>query len=256
MNQTTRFVFVDPNFDPRSLVFYSPFIIFETSILGFSAICAFIVILVCASSNLKDPTYKFILVVAITDCIYMTLLILQLFLDASCTPTPFISSSSAQYITLFLRQLINNCITSSLVLFSILSEIFLSAQRLFLIRGMPFLKNLTVKHVGPILGVISLIYYLPSWFTDNVKPNGIIYSYKGENYTAYTLGMTEFGETSASTWLGTVLDFFRMFLVNIVLLIVNIISIISFRKYMANKSNLIVQAHGSKLIFLEIAFKN
>ncbi len=71
------------------------------------------------------------------------------------------------------------------------------------------------------IAVISLIYYVPVWFSYAVAPTGVVYSYKGHNYTEWSYDYTDFGNTVASSAILTFLQVFRTFLVMVVLLTLN-----------------------------------
>jgi hypothetical protein len=162
------------------------------------------------------------------------------FLDVNCRPKPFLCGSDAQYFTHLMDWLLYHSFTSCIAIFSILSEIFLSTQRLLMIRGLNCLKSWNVKHVGPVLATVSLLYYLPVWFSYEIKATDLAYVYKNQTFREFDLPMSD------AEWLLSSLSIIRIFMVMIVLLSLNILSIIAFNRYLKSKSNLKSASLASK----------
>jgi hypothetical protein len=243
-NMSNSFILVDPNTDLSQFIYYDSIAQMELTLCTFSSICCILNISILASPKLKDPLYKYIMLIACTDLLYFLLIIINNVLDVQCQPVPYLCRSFAQFISFLNDQFSINYLTSCLAVFSILSEIFLTTQRLFLIKNYKYLRSLTWKHVAPVIGLISLIYYSPYWFSYGMTTTGLVYSYKGENYTEWTLDKTEFGKTQASFWLLSSLSIVRTLLVMIVLSSLNVASIIVFRAYIKKKS--IMKIYSSK----------
>jgi hypothetical protein len=82
--------------------------------------------------------------------LYMILCFLNAVIDIYCEPMPFMCGSKVQLFSFIIDQLVNNYLTSCMALYSILCEIFLTLQRIFLIRNISSLKHITVRIVGPV----------------------------------------------------------------------------------------------------------
>jgi hypothetical protein len=234
-NQTElRLVLIDVNTTATAI--YDQFYTIVLTSSAFSLICCAMNVAVLSSSKLKDPLYKFMMLISSVDFLYMVQVVVGIFLEVECLPAPYLCGGDyAQYFASWFYQASANYLTSCLAIFSILSEIFLTIQRLFLIKKLNHLKSLTWRHVSPGIAVISLLYYAPVWFSFTVVPTEVVYSYKGQNYTEWSLASTDIGNTVASSAILTSLQVFRTFLVMVVLLALNIASVFAFQKYMSKK---------------------
>jgi hypothetical protein len=168
----------------------------------------------------------------------MILDFLDVVMDMYCEPMPYMCGSNAQFAAFFIDQSLGNHITSSLALYSLLGEIFLTTQRLFLIREVKILKNVTVRTVGPILSSISFVFYLPYWFAYDFVTTGNVYVFKNQTYVERSLALNDFGNSMTGKWLLSTLSIFRILLVIVVLFAVNVVSVFSFRNYFSKKARL------------------
>jgi hypothetical protein len=161
-NQTgEKFIFTDPNTDLSKLVVYENAYKIAISTGVISLICCALNIAVLAHPTLKDPLYKCIMVISAVDFFYLLLVIVGSILEVDCMPAAYLCSANGQCVVTWFTHFNFSYLTSCLAIFSILSEIFLTTQRLFLIKNIKHLTNLTWKHVSPVIGLISLIYYVP-----------------------------------------------------------------------------------------------
>jgi hypothetical protein len=199
----------------------------------------FISIVVFAHPNLKDPAFKILLTVATVDFSYMCLLLLNRVMDMYCEPMPFMCGSNAQLFAFITDQLVNNYLTSSMAIYSILCEIFLTLQRTLLIKNNTLLKNVTVKTVGPIFGIVSLIYYSPYVFAYDFVTTNKVYEYRNQTYVEWNLVANDFGISAAGSWLLSALSIFRTILVLVVLLGLNIVSTVLFRNHFSKRAMLL-----------------
>jgi hypothetical protein len=233
---TLKFIYLNDSFD-RSIQFTVANQAFLPS-ASFSALTCSINILVFANPALKDPAFKFLLLISVSDFAYMFLSIFQIVMVSVCGLNPVICGSTGQFIAQFLYSLVVQFATGICALFSITSEIFLTSQRLCMLCQVKFIKNWTYKTVAPILLIFSVLFNVPFFFLFENKKSPNVYVYKGENYQQWLWESTTFNLTTSGFVLATFLSFFRSLLVVVVLLSLNIVSIIVFRKYMTKKSNL------------------
>jgi hypothetical protein len=242
MNQTnkkpTNLIYVDPKFDPRTLANYSLLNVATIIISALMMVPTFISMAVFAHPNLKDPAFKILLSVATLDFIYMIMTFVVYILDTFCEPMPYMCGSTTQLWAFVIDQLFNNFLTSDVAVYSILSEIFLTIQRLLLLKNIRVIKDVTVKTTGPILGIISLLYYSPYWFAYDFVTTGNVYVYRNATYVEWNLVITDFATSPAGSWFLSSLSIFRMILVMVVMLAINIASIFAFRKYFSKKVHL------------------
>lgn len=241
-NSTIVYVYINDNVAISSLRSATVLqkIILPTS--AYSALSLLVCISVLASPNLKDPTYKFLLAIATADFLYMFLSFIGQAANLGCQSVPMLCGSRSQYIVAIMDWIIARYSTSCLAVFSILSEIYLTIDRLLMIQNIRTLRGLTFKHVGPILICTSLIYYSPVWFTFQVVASGRVFVYRNQTYPEYVLTKSAIGKSDAGTVLSTALNFIRLSLVVIVLLILNLITVICFARYINRKKSLLIRS--------------
>jgi hypothetical protein len=164
-NQTAEdemLILVDPAIDLSTVSVYGPLELIYCIVVGlFSSACSMVNMAVLAHSSLKDPLYMFILLISCVDLVYLLQSALGSFLDVRCRLAPYLCSQSLYHFNWWFDFVSYEYVTSCMAIFSILSEIFLTTQRLFLIKNRDHLKSLTWRHVSPVIAVISLIYYAP-----------------------------------------------------------------------------------------------
>jgi hypothetical protein len=240
MNQTNQenVIYVDPSFNPQYLVSYNIYSLTWMLVPLAMTVPTLFNIIVFAHPNLKDPVFKIFLTISISDFAYMVLNLVNTAIDVYCEPAPYMCGSRAQLAAFIMDQLSSNYLTSCLALYSILGEIFLSTQRLFIIQNSRILKGLTVKTVGPALTIISLVYYLPYWFAYDFVKTGNVFFYRNQTYVEYSLVANDFANSLIGNWFLSALSIVRMLLVSVVLFIINIISVFYFRKYFSERTKL------------------
>ena len=107
----------------------------------FSIITNIINIAVFSHSSLRDTTYNFMMVVAITDLFYCSLALEDVTLSNICGSYTFICGSYAQYIALISERIIKQYVTSCLAINSILLEDILDSSENFNYSKHKFLKR-------------------------------------------------------------------------------------------------------------------
>jgi hypothetical protein len=209
--------------------------------IGFVSIFTSLVnILVFASPNLKDKTYKFLLITSVFDVLYLMMVFFTELFQKYCSYNPLACGSSAQYASYATVIALNYYVTSCFAIYSIFSEVFLTLQRLLMLRKIKFLQNATLPLVVPLLLIASFLYYTPALFVERIVLTGNIYVYDSKMYEEYALVPTEFAVKYGGVML-VVLSTIRMCLVMIVLSVLNAVSIFSFKKFLANKSKIVAR---------------
>jgi hypothetical protein len=206
---------------------------------------------VFAHPALRDPTYKFLLVTSILDMVYLVLAVFAYVYMKCCGQSPVMCGSSHQYTSQYAFVLLMDYFTSCLAVYSVCTEIFLTVQRLYMIRKIRYLADLTIVKVGPAIAFVSLVFYAPVWFLEEVRTIGVVlYVPENRTYTAYGIEKTKFGQTRLGESFWYVMSGMRMFLAVIVLTVLNVITIVSFRSFLVKKSKIV----SSKLFCL--VYKN
>ncbi len=122
-NQTMseKFIFVDPNADLSLLTQYSHLNRIGLSVSSFSSACCILNIAVLAHPTLKDPLYKFLMLISAADLFYLPQIIVGNFIDVECQAKPYLCGSFAHYFTWLYELIAFEYLTSCLAIFSILS---------------------------------------------------------------------------------------------------------------------------------------
>lgn len=212
----------------------------------FSSTTTFFSILVFAHPSMNDPTSRFLLAITVADFTYSFVTVPDILLLSYCGQMPLLCGSTTQFGVLIYDYIIAYGITSYCAMFSILGEIFLTIQRLFIILNKSWLKNWTVTYVGPVILAFCIVFYIPYWFILRVQDTGIVYYYKGQYYDSYRLLKTTFGNSYAGAVLLNFVSIVRIVLVLVIMSVLNMITIYVFRKYM-NKKALLTKRILSKL---------
>jgi hypothetical protein len=130
-----------------------------------------------------------------------------------------------------------------MAVYSILCEIFLTTQRMFMLMKNKLLKDLTIKTVGPVAGALAFLWYAAYWFCYEWITTGRVFSYRNQSYVEWSLVLNSFSKSSSGVWLLSGINFSRMALA-LILLIANIFAIIAFRSYFSKKENLTTSKAG------------
>lgn len=203
-------------------------------ILGtlFNLIC----ILVFIHPKLKDSTYRFMLANSVAEFCYTLIcaFIMYMYCGPMCSQNT--TSLAAQiYFVWFIEYF-----TSCLAIYCILIEIYISIKRYLLIINKRILERLSNGLVILVLGVISLIYYAPILFIYKIESYQVVVNNQTQTY--YTTMSSYFGQTEIGKLIPTILSSVRAILVTIVLLIINIVSSLAFKRHMEKKASMSVSS--------------
>jgi hypothetical protein len=203
-----------------------------------AAVFSVLNISVLAHPRLKDPLYKFLLVMSIADCLYSgSLFFLGMFAKYCYAHSV---SATGYFIFLLLYIIISEYLTSSLAFFNIILELFLTGQRIVIISNNvdSCLKTAKFKHVFALLASVSLAVYAPTLFMNSISAAMVEDTSKNLVYLDYRLVKTEFSLTKTAAAYVTTMNIARMVLVTCVLFILNIIASIKFRAFLKKKFHL------------------
>jgi hypothetical protein len=210
-----------------SMLFFFRYMAISFSLLNIS---------VLLNKKLKESLYRFLLIMATVDTLY-GIFVLSIVWTECPKENPNECSPYLYLVHLILFIGVSEYLTSCLALFNILLEIFLTTQRIFLISNLQIYRNASVKRVCFALLFISLIFYSPVLFMNQITS---LYS-KNEHSSRvvnFKRVRTEFGKTEYIKWTLIGLNSTRVALVTIVLLILNIVAIIKFNQYFERKFQL------------------
>lgn len=196
----------------------------EEVILIFGLFTVSINIIVFAELRFKDTAYKFLLLEAIVDFIYLLLLSLSIFVYCG-TPC------SAVYTSIWgklYNLAIDDYLTSGLAINNILIEIVLSLQRLFIITNKPWLSDISFLKTSLVIGVVSLLFYLPLLILNKIVQ----------------IGPNEYSLVAASghvldSVIPTLISSLRLFLATVGLFSINLVTFVHFKRHMKRKSKLL-----------------
>lgn len=199
-------------------------------VCSFSVITNLLNIAVFLHPKMKDATFKYMLMISVSNCLYAGLLSYGYVIYCNDC------SLNSTYGTLLFKILVEYFFTSCLAMFSILVEIVISIHRYCILKnnGM-FHSQTSLRWIAICLFVFSILFYLPVVFTYEVKSIEIV---RNSSLITYTKVKTEFGRTSIGQSLPIIQSLVRIFLSTIVLSIVNIANIIEFRKRFKKKLEL------------------
>lgn len=236
VSQNGSIIYLSPDFDFGSLVSWvDVFTSLPPSI--FSSITCFITIIVMA--GLKDPISRFLLLISIADFLYVFLPIPEIVFLNWCSWMAPQCGSYTQYVASWYVYLDAYFFTSVCAIFSIVAEIFLSVQRLFVLNNKPYLKNASVTVVSTAIFIFSVLYCFSGLLFFKVEPTGLIYIYRDHSYIDYGLVLTSFGKSPGGNTLYIVIAVIRIFMVIVVMGVLNFLTILSFRAFVKRKSKLV-----------------
>ncbi len=178
-------------------------------ICTFGAATNFCIILVFTSPKLKEPIFKYMLILSISDLVYCSLASVENL--ARCRTCHFYTSYFRQVYSIY----IINYFTSCLAIFNVFIDLVISIERCLIITNNKCLRNVSTKLILSIIFVVALLYYLPMLFIYDIKSSG--------NNNVYKLETTQFARTIGNNVL-IVLHVARLIFSIIILPLMNIIT--------------------------------
>ena len=176
------------------------------------------------NKTMKDLSFKILLVSSITDCIY--LILASTYFLKFCTTCQIKTSLYMQFYLI----IVDDYMTSCLAFYCTLLDVLLSIQRYSVLSSnQSFTKKINYKRVMFILFFISLLFYVPVLFLNNIK----ITKYNDGNIS-YSIDESNDLPFSAKT-ANLILTTVRIFLALVILSIINIINVMNFSKRFKNK---------------------
>jgi hypothetical protein len=217
------------NLDYIWLALITPMIIFASVTNGINSF-------IFSNSKLKDKIYTYFFINSTTETFYFFLMIPGSF---PYSTSVFDISITNSYASIFYSLYIDQYLTSCLAMFNLTIEISTSLRRYLTISNSRRLKWFTEKspyHIATILLVMSLFYYMPVLLIYNIKPLNTTGSADSKHQNLYTLDK---GQNIAGVllYLEIILNVFKGVICVTILIIINLLALLKFRKQMSVKTN-------------------
>lgn len=119
-------------------------------------------ILVFTNSQIKEPIFKYMLAISISDLIYCSLLCFE---SMSLCDTCFSETYFKEFFRLYVLEYFCGC----LAIFIILIDLAISTERSMIVVNKECLKKISIKLVLLTFSIISLLYYSPILFSFTIK---------------------------------------------------------------------------------------
>jgi hypothetical protein len=200
-------------------------------------------LIVLTRTRHKEPLNKYLLVMSIVDAFYTILMAVMSVLNSIFTSQdPDSKNPYFDLVYLISYVVFSEYLTSSLAVFNIIMEIFLTLQRIsHILNKCLFFKNAQFKIVVSVILIISLLIYSPVLFIRHIKT--IQLSEKNENTSVFTkfsfrLEKSSFGKSTIAVFMINSVSITRIILVMVVLLVLNIILVFKLKDYLLKKPTL------------------
>lgn len=171
----------------------------------------------------RDQIYKFYFFSSIADALYMTMI--SLYVLFSCG-IPCENLNGKQLYRHVYMIVLDDYVTSCLAIYTILIELFITIQRYCMFTTNAILQTQRPKIFMAIICLFSLVFYIPVLFLKKIVHLG-----KNE----YKIENTKFGLSAAGRVIPIVLSSIRLFVASFLLLVINIFTLIKFKKYLKKK---------------------
>lgn len=199
-------------------------------------------IAVFLNPKMKDPTFKYMLAISISNFFYTGFLSYGFFIYCDTC------SLNKSYGTQVFKILINNYLSSSLAIFSNLNEIYLSIQRFFILTNKTLLQSISYKLVLLIIFIIASLYYINVLFCYDIVAYEFIYD-NTIVFTSYSTALSDYSRSDFGKIMTVTFVFFRIILSTVVLLTINTINLYHFRKrFRKKRENRVKLKSNGKLI--------
>ncbi len=200
--------------------------IFETAACVFGLITNTLSVLVFLKANLKDSSFKYMLVTSFSDLLYLGLSLIAAILSDLYEADGFNHSYFKNIYLLWIDDYFTGC----LAIFCILIDIVLALQRYLILLNKTCCQKMSHNIIMIVLLIISLIYYLPIlYFTD------VICNFSNQtNLTQCKAVRNQQGSSLLGNLSVILMSAFRIFLVIIILTSINILNSYEFKKRFRN----------------------
>ena len=182
----------------------------------------------------KSTTLDYLLVMCINDFLYLIALLIWMIWNSNNWTTLGSVCQFVQYFRLVYFIGIFTFLTSSMAIFNLFLEIYITLERFFILKNKSYFKNYRVMYVVLALSLVSILFYMPVLFlTQIVSCNNNKNS--NSSASAYRLQVTRFGNSNVGKLTAITLFTIRHIIITAVLFILNLITIFEFKNYQAKK---------------------
>lgn len=185
-------------------------------------------IAVFMNAKMKDPTFKYMLAISISNFLYTGLLSYGYIVYCEDC------SLNRSYGTQVFKIIINNYLSSSLAIFSNLVEIYLSIQRYFILTNKNNLQSISYNLVIIIIFIVSSLYYINVLFCYDI----IAYEYVYDNkilLKSYSTALSDYSRSYSGKIITVSFVMIRIILSTVVLPSINALNLYLFRKIFKKK---------------------
>jgi hypothetical protein len=204
-------------------------------------LCTILNTIIFLKKDLIKKSSLYLQIMSILDGVYLFRSLATLDIVNRCQASSTLCGEATQNFVLEYNLAISDFLSSSMAIFAIILEIFLSIQRFFMLLNKNSLQKSNPYIVSLVIGIVSIIYYFPLLFNKEIVRITVLLN--DTEVIEHRLVLTSLGKSNAGKILPAVMSLMRMVLSGCVLLIVNILNIIVYIKYVkqnnkiANKSD-------------------
>ena len=209
---------------------------------GFASVTNVVNILVFMSPKLKDPIYTFMLVNSIAEFLISSFsgVGVAFTCGAACT-----GNLQTRFGQVYVKWILNYS-SRVLAVYNIQNEMFISFQRLMLIKNKKFFRDTSVALILTVLFVVSVFYYLPLLFMNEIVQtySPLVHLHNStqidldKSSAIYVTVLTSFGSGLAGKVVTAILTIIRILFATVFLFLVNGVSAFEFRKHIIKKRNI------------------
>jgi hypothetical protein len=193
--------------------------------------------------------FKHLLIMSTSDFLYSALFVLACPLK-QCQPSSTACGLATQCVALFVDIGFNDWLTSCIAIFIILTELFLSLERLFVVMNRTLISVSKIKYFYMCMGVLSLAYYAPVLFLKRIVQHsttetscGLSVSNSTNSTLQFEYELTAFGRSQAGKLVIIVLSSIRFLLATIVLLALNLFTMYKLNYFSIHKDSMMTSKH-------------
>jgi hypothetical protein len=189
---------------------------------------------VLIDSRLSNSTYKYLRATALADILYCLCIITIPMIILVCgmrSGQPNAMCGRSAYHSFFIVFIIlDEFLSSALALFSILADIFITIQRIYLMSNSEsFVMSLRARTVCFVLLMVSLSAYAPTLFMYEVS----------QSQSIVKLVRSKFGQSNLGLSILSALGLARVLLSSVVLLVLNLFTVFKLKAHLREKMRLV-----------------
>jgi hypothetical protein len=229
----------------RFIPVYTLKLIIQLSLRPIGVIKCIINILIFSRKTVLAKSSAFYYLLAMSmwiDLFYLAPLLYLNVMYTLCQSSSTQCGARTQYSSIVIYMFINELISSALALSNILVELFLTIQRLFVIKNKQFMRNWRPRYVISTILIATHIFYIPPMLRQTIVSQEV-YLANATNITEYRYIKSEFGVSQIGMLLPTIWSILRLALCGPILLIASLVSVYYFRVFLSKKKSRQAPSH-------------